>query len=190
MADHPARLRKRIAEMEAAGPLAVATTMEAEDREAKEAADEDGTKVQEPAAADDPERYSKPEMVFAIEVVAQEGREERVYRGTFVHTIPTIKMRRKIGILKASLQDAFPDDAIDGDVRFMNKMIAHIAVCVRVAEGHRSPQWFAKLDELREPKVITKIYEEVTAHEASFRGLQPPPASREGQATRGSAGAD
>lgn len=92
----------------------------------------------------------------------------RRYRDRFTNQILSPNQEIQVGVLKAQLLGRVPYDSIDVYVRELSHRISHLTVSLI-----KRPKWAAELGDLLDTKIIHKLYEEVMAHEATFRRSEP-----------------
>jgi hypothetical protein len=118
--------------------------------------------------ADSPEEQSNPkdEKRYSFEFSHTDSRG-KVFRGTFVNEILSIRQRRLMKITKARLSGNVTVGALDADIWELNEMIAHLTISLdKSADGF--PRWAEDLEGLYDESVIQALYEEVASHEARF----------------------
>lgn len=119
--------------------------------------------VTQPAEVlDDPK--TKREYTFQFLFKSTSGAE---YSGTFTNKILTIGEKTALASYVARLYGGQPYAAIDPDARAISKIIGHMSYSLV-----KKPKWADDLFELDDEELVVKLYEEVAAHEATFRGLR------------------
>jgi hypothetical protein len=118
----------------------------------------------------DPDEDPKTLRDYNFEFEWKDGRG-KVWKGSFISTVPDIRTRTLIGSLQAQLSNNVPVDALEPGVRRMNLIIAHLTFSLT-----KRPKWAEDVGTLFDPELIQAIYEEVAKHEATFLGYDTAPA--------------
>jgi hypothetical protein len=110
----------------------------------------------------------KGEEVYAFSVSVTEG-SGRVWAGDFENKILNLEERVQVGLTASFMVGRVPWEVLDGDTQYLVTAIAHLS-----ASLVKKPEWYAKVMELKNIRIITAIYAEVAKHEAYFRGSDAP----------------
>jgi hypothetical protein len=94
----------------------------------------------------------------------------KVWSGKVTNRVLTIRQRQQAKVVKATLSGNLPVSALDADIWNLNEMVAHLSVSLV-----KRPKWASELTDLYDEEIITKLYEEVIAHENYFRGPREDP---------------
>lgn len=124
----------------------------------------DGGKEEDELPAD-VQKMMERDYAITFNFTAANG---KVWTGSFVNTVPDVKTRRLIGIMRAELQGSAPWESLDPLTREINLILAHLSWSLesKNPKGH----WSENLQELLDYSVLQALYEEVLAHESTFLG--------------------
>jgi len=89
----------------------------------------------------------------------------KLWVGKFVNHILDIRERSHVGIMRAKLGGGVPLESLDYMTAELNLMIAHLSYSL-----DESADWAKDLMALNDVDLLAALYEEVAAHEATFRG--------------------
>lgn len=89
----------------------------------------------------------------------------REYSGSFKTKILTVRERQAMGLLRAQYAGGIAYEQLDPFTQELNLILAHLGMCLV-----ERPDWAEDLQGLDDENILYKIYEEVVAHEAIFRG--------------------
>ena len=110
-----------------------------------------------------PVRAKVPRMKdFSIDVTYNGER----FVGPFTNSILTVGQHIQRGAGAAILGGGQPYEALDPYTRAYNEKVAHLNLSLV-----KRPDWFRDIAGILYPELIDAVYEEVAAHERSFRGL-------------------
>jgi hypothetical protein len=87
--------------------------------------------------------------------------------GEFVCRRVNLGQLREISLIKARLNGGRPDESLDQAIVFLNNMLAHLQVALL-----KAPEWWQP-DEFYNSDIISTVFEEVMAFEATFRHPTP-----------------
>lgn len=87
--------------------------------------------------------------------------------GKFKNKILTVQDRISVGNLRALLTGHTPFEALDPETRYLTEIQAHLTLSLIV-----KPKWF-DATEMKDPRVVYKVYERAQDHENFFRGAKP-----------------
>lgn len=111
----------------------------------------------------------EPTWRFTFEPKTKAGEPHPFYApGVFVSTVPTIRMRRQIGVRRAALNMGIPSEALDEETIDINIMLARFGVCLDVTQNPES-HWSRDFEEVEDTDIIFQLYKEVDQHAATFR---------------------
>lgn len=111
---------------------------------------------------DDPKMEKK--YTFSINWKDAHG---KLWEGTFVNKILSIRERQMVGVMRSRLGNALPPEALDVSTQELNLMIAHLSFSLE-----KKPDWAEDLRDLDHVELLQNIYVEVMAHEATFFGRE------------------
>lgn len=128
--------------------------------------DEDKDPAADPRAAE--------EYEFTLEVREPRG---KVWSGKFKNRILTIEERVNIGLTATAMANGIPWRMLDEDTQYLLTALAHLSKSLV-----EKPRWFVITGEhaMKNTRIISKVYAEVSAHEAYFRGSDAPAKKGEG----------
>lgn len=107
-----------------------------------------------------------PQRSFTLRYV---GYGDRVWAGDFTMKVLSVKDTIQVGLVKARLAGGIPLADLDPNTAFTLEVVAHLTVAIVAA-----PPWAKDLLSIYDGNVLGAIYQEVTAHEARFRGAVLP----------------
>jgi hypothetical protein len=114
----------------------------------------------------DPEKAKMLERAYRFDFELERPRE--VWKGSFIHTIPTVKVRRLIGVMRAEYTGGQPWEAIDPFSRELVQILTHFAFTL---ESKNAPDhWSSDLEGLNDVEVLHALYGRCLTHEATFFG--------------------
>ena len=86
------------------------------------------------------------------------------YTGTFTHRVPTILDQQRMGVLAGVRRRHLPPEALDD---FTNRLVDQAAYIA--ATYTETPGWF-DVDQILDPAMLEKLYEEGRRHDSQFLG--------------------
>lgn len=89
---------------------------------------------------------------------------DKIYEGDFQNKVPDVKTTRLIGLMRSHLAAGQSYERLDPYTKEQFLMLSHLSYSLVVR-----PDWAKVLDDL-DPWILTRLYEEVALHEATFRG--------------------
>ncbi len=96
----------------------------------------------------------------------------RMWEGEFIHKIPSLAQRDLIDMLQARKKGNMPVESFSAMAAERHLYLAHLEVCLT-----KRPKWANNLDDLLDPAIVEKLYQEAASHEAHFLGWLPYPSS-------------
>lgn len=113
-----------------------------------------------PIVALEAEPPDEETWTFAFSFTDRRG---KVWDGTFTNEILTNGQQSKVAVVRARLQGGLPAESIDPSIVDLNWAKAHLAYSLR-----QCPEWAKNLEAIRDPDVIMKLWDRVSAHEARY----------------------
>lgn len=89
----------------------------------------------------------------------------RTWSGPFKNRILNIEQSVRVGVMRATLCDSQPIDALDLSTYHHAEALAHLTVSLV-----ERPKWARDLGKLDDPGLLRALYREVSSHEEIFRG--------------------
>jgi hypothetical protein len=132
-------------------------------------------KHEESPPEEDPSKEADPkkQKVYRFFIEHQIGRQK--VSGWFKNRILSVTAHIALGVYRSQLTGGVPWASLDPVTRSMSEAIAHLMTSLI-----ERPQWAENIPEIEDPALIRKIYAEVDAHEATFRGSQGDDSEGEG----------
>ena len=122
------------------------------------------TAVQKKTVDPSSDPRNKLEYTFQFSHTDNQGQD---WKGTFTHRIPTQDQLDQIDFIAARKKLGVPIEQWSMMAAERHFIHAHLQVCL-VAK----PKWAENLGALVDNAIVTKLYEEVASHEATFLGLK------------------
>lgn len=91
------------------------------------------------------------------------------FKGVFTSVIPDIRTKGMIGVMRAQLSGGVAFNALDPLTNELNFMVATMTFCLD-SQDPNFPLWAKDLRSLVDVSVVYALFEEVSAHEATFLG--------------------
>jgi hypothetical protein len=122
----------------------------------------------EPApSADDAKKLRMQERRYTFQFKF-ETKTKETFSGIFTSTIPDVKTRGLIGVLRAQLAGGMSYGSLDPFTNELNLMIATLTFVL--SETKDMPSWAKDLRTIVDADVVYALFEEVSAHETTFLG--------------------
>jgi hypothetical protein len=120
-----------------------------------------------PASPEDDRKARMRERVYTFPFRFVDG-NGKILEGTFTNTVPDMRTRTTIGVLRAQLSGGMDYDALDPSTKELTLILSHLTYSL---DEKARPEWSRDLLKLHNPALLRALWEEVATHEATFLGL-------------------
>lgn len=122
---------------------------------------------------DEAERLKMTEREYEFDFEYKSPRSGEVWSGKFIHTMPSVKTRRLMGVMRAEYTGGHPWESLDPMSQEIISLTTYLAFTVQSLnpEGH----WSEDFDKIDDYEVLQALWGRCMAHEATFLRHQVPP---------------